>query len=795
MSTAAKKPLAEPPNLTAALDLLAGGYWPVPIHPPTAGGASPGKRPIGNGWGSEHPTPEKLRETWKRFPDASVGLLLGPESAVSDFEEDGPEGPATWIELCGGECIETMGWSSYKGAHRLVAYDDRFSEFPSVIENDPRFPGLSLRLGGGKKQIQSVCPPSLQTIEQADGRVITGPPRQWNGCTEVVRLPDHVIEEIARRLKLPKPKLPNNLPPRPLNGPSINPSNKKAGLYAPPIIADGYGRKAMEDELKLVETAGQGGRNNQLNCSAFRLGQLIEAGKLDRQAVEDGLKQAANAAGLQSEESEKTIRSGIDAGIANPRDPIPDRYQGTTKTTKTTKVEDEGALVVNVVNVVSTHEQKDEPVTLRPWPAPPADAAWRGVMGELAQSVAEFTEADPIGILAQGLVAFGSMIGRAPCFYVGATRHGLNEFVCTTGPTGTGRKGTAKDVVTHVFSAVDSAWHDSCIKGGMSSGEGIIWEVRDPIHKQEPIKEKGKVAGYQLVMIDEGIGDKRLLAIETEFGGTLKILAREGNTLSAVIRQAWDNGMLRMMTKSNPARSTGAHISIIAHVTEQEVNKLLSSNDAANGFANRFLWVNVKQARRLPHGSKIEPSVYVKAINQIRAVRTMVPVDGDLEMTRSPEASERWASLYMNELARVRQGLLASILGRAEAHVLRLSCIYALMDGHTEIQASHIESAYAFWEYCERSAAYIFGDNLGDRDAETLLSAIRASSTGLDQTAIVHEVFSRNRNRREVARITGRLLESGLIYSESVPTGGRPATVWYAVRSNDINDINDKRDA
>jgi hypothetical protein len=786
MSTAAKTPLNEPPNLTAALELLERGFWPVPIYPPTHRGASPGKRPIGYQWGEKAPTPESLRSTWRQHPEASIGLLLGPDSGVSDFEVDGPEGESTWLDLCGGEIIETMGWSSHKGPHRLVAYDTRFADFPSVIEHDSRFPGLSLRLGGGSKQIQSVCPPSLQTIEQPDGRVIPGPPREWNGCTHVARLPAHIVDEIARRLALPKKK----------------PVAKKAGLYAPAIIADAYGQRAFNDEIANVRSAGKGGRNNQLNDSAFRLGQLVEMGKLDRKTVEAGLKLAAEQAGLPADESEKTIRSGIEAGIAKPRDPIPDRTGVATKATKATEAHPLVASVAYVACPPAPGDQ-DEPIPERKWPSPPSMDAFHGAAGELALGVKPFTEADPVGILAQTLIAFGNMVGRSPCFYVGATRHGLNEFVCTAGPTGQGRKGTAKDVVTYVFSAVDSAWHDNCIQGGLASGEGLIWAIRDPIYKKEPIKDKGRIIDYQDLLVDEGVADKRLLCIETEFGGTLKILAREGNTLSAVMRQAWDNGFLRNMTKGSPAKSTGGHVSMIVHVTEQEVAKLLTSTDAANGFANRFLWVCVRQAQRLSRGSRIPISAYGRTIEYIRAAHRFVqehsrPADGsdeprDIEFRRSEDADEYWDRLYHNEFARSYPGLLGAVLGRAEPHVMRLACIYALIDGTPLVQVVHLKAAYAFWEYCVRSAAYIFGDNLGDRDAETLLSALRAAPEGLSQTEIVQVVFQRHKNRVEVARTIGRLLEIGLIRSEKRATNGRPATVWFASTPGDLSDLSDLR--
>ena len=108
----------------------------------------------------------------------------------------------------------------------------------------------------------------------------------------------------------------------------------------------------------------------------------------------------------------------------------------------------------------------------------------------------------------------------------------------------------------------------------MSTGEGLIHAVRDGVEKEEPIKEKGRITGYQSVVVDEGVKDKRLLVMESELAKVLKVMERQGNSLSPVLRQAWDTGTLRVMTKTNPTVATDAHISLIGHITLEEYNEL-----------------------------------------------------------------------------------------------------------------------------------------------------------------------------------------------------------------------------
>ena len=156
--------------------------------------------------------------------------------------------------------------------------------------------------------------------------------------------------------------------------------------------------------------------------------------------------------------------------------------------------------------------------------------------------------------------------------------------VAIVGPTGHGRKGLSHAESLGVYTrAVPDIYERTTT--GLSSGEGLIQAVHDPIFRREPIKEKGRVVDYQEVEVGAGVADKRLLDVESELARTLRVLGREGNVLSAVIRQAWDSGNLRTMTK-NPATATGAHIGIIGHITKEELLRYLDSTEAANGFGN-----------------------------------------------------------------------------------------------------------------------------------------------------------------------------------------------------------------
>jgi hypothetical protein len=97
----------------------------------------------------------------------------------------------------------------------------------------------------------------------------------------------------------------------------------QAGTPAPPKPGGEYGayaQKALAAELAELARTPEGSRNARLNQAAYALGQLVGAGVLDRGGVEAALFGTAAAMGLGETESRATIRSGIEAGLKEPRE-------------------------------------------------------------------------------------------------------------------------------------------------------------------------------------------------------------------------------------------------------------------------------------------------------------------------------------------------------------------------------------------------------------------------------------------------------------------------------------------
>ena len=208
-------------------------------------------------------------------------------------------------------------------------------------------------------------------------------------------------------------------------------------------------------------------------------------------------------------------------------------------------------------------------------------AAYHGLAGEVARALAPHTEADPVAILIQLLAYFGNVVGRNPHYRIESDFHRANIFAVLVGDSSKSRKGTSAGRVRSIMRHVDEMWTDERVKNGLSSGEGLINEVRD---ERKIINPKTK----ETEIVDVGVTDKRLLVAEPEFANALAVMERPGNTLSPVIRKAWDGDPLSTLTKDSPLKATGAHISIIGHITTEELRVRMNRTELANGFANRF---------------------------------------------------------------------------------------------------------------------------------------------------------------------------------------------------------------
>lgn len=246
-----------------------------------------GKLPIGawKNYQTSH-APEWLLAQWDATSH-NIGIITGFISGIlvvdidGVYPEDWPAMPETWT-------VKTRN-----GHHYYFNLPDDFDVPNSASKLADK---VDIRANGG----YVVAVPS----RHPDGGFYEWVEGLSPAETELADIPDFII-------KLLKSHESKVVP--------IRPAQDTASHSEP------YIQKAIDNELGLVQSAGEGTRNDQLNRSAFALAQFIPHG-LSESKISDLLESAALNAGLSPGETKKTIASGITSGKTNPRDIPPSNF-------------------------------------------------------------------------------------------------------------------------------------------------------------------------------------------------------------------------------------------------------------------------------------------------------------------------------------------------------------------------------------------------------------------------------------------------------------------------------------
>ena len=326
------------------------------------------------------------------------------------------------------------------------------------------------------------------------------------------------------------------------------------------------------------------------------------------------------------------------------------------------------------------------------------------------------------------------------------------------GDSARARKGSSWDRVWRLICAADATIAGRILTG-LSSGEGLVWAVRDSTEQ------------------DPGARDPRLLAIEPEFASVLKSATREISTLSPTLRSAWDSRPLQLLTRTAPARATSAHISLIGHITQAELRHHTNTIELANGFMNRLLLIAVRRTRLLPEGGNPEPLAGTGLDRLLAGTLQHARQAGELRLDEHARAL--WWDAY-TQLAEAEPGIAGAICARAEAHTIRLALLYALADGARQISTEHLQAALALWDYAARSAAWALQGATGDPLAEQIHAALTSHPDGLTRTQL-RDLFHRNKPAAHLDQALDTLAHTGRATHTRTLTAGRPAERWTAV--------------
>ncbi|MEU5299698.1 DUF3987 domain-containing protein [Streptomyces noursei] len=408
--------------------------------------------------------------------------------------------------------------------------------------------------------------------------------------------------------------------------------------------------------------------------------------------------------------------------------------------------------------------------------------AWHGIAGEILEYVSPDTEADPAGILATLMSSFSCMVGHDRIVH-GPVKQRVNVWTILIGDTGEGRKGTATDRALEILHKVNSSFFKNNTTTSLSSGEGLIYSVRDGMDEDEIARREDN--GQK---VDYGVDDKRLLVMSTEFATIMQ--KTHGSTLGPVMRDAWDGKTLNIHSMDAEV-ATDPHITIMGHVTGQEFADRQKATEMAGGTWNRFSPIFVHRPHEIPWPE--DPDDWEQRLEDFAmrlrdAVNRAGREDGPVVWSKEAQL------LYRREIYREYANtsgdseVMKQFTTRRLPSLVRAAGVYALMDGRDVVSLEDLEAAKAFVDYSIASARFVLGEFMSGSSARAVLSAeereaqdkeilaealMKAGVEGLTRTHINQKTL---KYRRKKPEIDSFIEDLGLVVVKRV-SGGRPTEI------------------
>jgi hypothetical protein len=306
--------------LTLRLALCANGYTPLPLYgkePPIYGKNN--KRQGLDKWQLLDNVTRGQLEMWDlSWPDAcNTGILtrLTPSLDADILNQDA----AVAIETLVRERFEERGYILV----RIGLPPKRAILFRTLDPFDKIMVKFTETRGEIEK-IEFLCDGQQLVAEGTHPK--TGKPYSWFGGTpwEIAHddLP-YISREEAQQLVVDLAEILCRDFGYKLDPKSTNKTIARTTGNGTPPTSTNYAVVALERECAAITNTLPGTRNDQINKSAFNLGQLIADGLLHENMVRERLYAAAIACGYVKDDGEQaalnTIKSGLQAGMAKPR--------------------------------------------------------------------------------------------------------------------------------------------------------------------------------------------------------------------------------------------------------------------------------------------------------------------------------------------------------------------------------------------------------------------------------------------------------------------------------------------
>jgi len=405
--------------------------------------------------------------------------------------------------------------------------------------------------------------------------------------------------------------------------------------------------------------------------------------------------------------------------------------------------------------------------------APRGNAAMLyGIFGEFGRAAAKDTEVNPYAAAMNLMIFISASVGRGIYFYIGNDIHHVRLYGLHIGRSSRGQKGGAHSLLNRVIKVIAENDFDLLLPsrhtGGLSSKEGLAALIHDGF-----MQGKDEVGA---------ITDKRLFIRESEFSNVMHQAARNGNTLSAGLRDAWDGVGIQPATKLKGTWASHPHIAIAGACTPIELLALTTKNDVSNGFLNRFIIFWAERTKLIPFpdstpidtvnllATKINAIIQFAKGNYVWNKNPSLASEDNRQITLSDDAKRTYGALYINVFPKYNDGdNVAALTERKAPYLLRMAALFAISDFSLVIEEWHINAAYEWVKYWHESVKFIFNDaaeevknnEISDR-ASKIIDYLASKDKGYQatRTELSNEVFKRHLDSKKLDEALNTLITS-----------------------------------
>ena len=450
-------------------------------------------------------------------------------------------------------------------------------------------------------------------------------------------------------------------------------------------------------------------------------------------------------------------------------------------------------------NPARARHRDETPETDEDYTTPPpqaTDAMFFGLIGDIAHAGSEGREVSGVSVGLAAISWLAAQIGRDVFVPIGDVRHPVVINTLHSGRTMVAAKSESAALIRRIeYSIRGGSMFDVCPvlgqshTGGLSTSEGLALLVHD---------------GYRDGKEDiPPIDDKRLWVYEPEFGGLLEKMRREGNAISATLRDVYDGGSIRPATKTSRLWATSPHITVHATITPTELRLKLDENAIHNGLANRFLIAWAERTCFVPLPAPTDKVMVEALAKSVQQVLTFALGEYPSEkyrrtITLSPEARELYAAAYPDLRARDPMGeSVTALLERRAPITMRLAALFALTDLSTTIGPEHLRAALAWSAYHRDSVRFVFGIDAEQRQRavvtadrrEKVLAFLRSAGDWVMRRDITRDAFKGHIKAGDLDAVLQSLLADRQIEKSERPKANDSGVVTF-YRANHANNAN-----